>query len=482
MEVTVLVASFTVAIIALVKVWHSPAVSRALAGLSILYFVLWHALPVVSTIALWDSMPTHIATERDFIRTAGVETAAFAAILLLFLKWKAPIAFIQRSALCTFRLSSAAIFAGAAITGLGTAYLHLTDAFGVGYEGRNGFAIKEAGSGALSSLNSLSYFVSLGFCLTCAALIRPAIKSQPKWLTPFLLLVIAYWVYTQAEEGSRIAMFLPVELFILHIAFNKWNRARLMATTAIAGPIFMLLVSLLTITTQSTRSVSSNALEGAGDFSSISLDSPDTRSQFMLDLGNSLTGKFDSFSTGAMLLETYGPGGGGLRTYAGVALASVPRLIYSGKPTPGSSDGTYSGLPSRIMARYLKMDPSIGNVGVDPASVAIWQLGYGNLILLVIVNVINLRVINTLFRSSSSVARGVGLLAVVLPSMMGLIGSPDAILMNLQRFLLILFVFELAVRFLGRRARKSGHGRGGFRSATRGAFGPVTTSAVRANC
>src|SRR5208283_4062053 len=136
--------------------------------------------------------------------------------------------------------------------------------------------------------------------------------------------------------------------------------------------------------------------------------------------------------------------------YLGALLACVPRSLHPDKPVPGSRDGTYSGHPSRFIARRLGMSAEEGNVGVSPASVAIWQLGYANLLLLILGNIVNLHILNTLFLSPSVIARGIALTVITPPAMLGLIATPDVHLMNLQRLALVLVVFDLITRIFGK--------------------------------
>jgi hypothetical protein len=173
-------------------------------------------------------------------------------------------------------------------------------------------------------------------------------------------------------------------------------------------------------------------------------------------MGNSLVFKLDSFSTGALLLQVNGPGDGGLEPYAGAVFAGVPRIIYPNKPVPGSRDGTYAGDPGRLVAVLLGMDQDSGNAGIGMGSIAIWQLGYGGLILLIIANALNLWVLNTLFLATSVLGRATAFMVIAAPSLAGLVATPDVILMNLQRLILIIALFNFGVWVFDRRAWSRG--------------------------
>src|SRR5262249_50255622 len=115
--------------------------------------------------------------------------------------------------------------------------------------------------------------------------------------------------------------------------------------------------------------------------------------------------KFDSFSAGAYLVEEFGAGSAGMAPYIGALVALVPRALLPFKPVPGSVDGTYRGHPSRLIATAIGYDPDSSNVGVSPAAITIWQLGYPGLVLLVLANVIVLKFINSLLLAPSVLTR-----------------------------------------------------------------------------
>lgn len=438
-------------------VWRAPSVSRALAGILTLYFVLWYLLPVCLSIALWDELTVHIVAENDFLRLAAIETGVFAAIILCYPLWQTPNVILQRCALYSFRLKPFIIFIAAAIGGVLTGYLYFTTDFGAGYLERNAFMITGAGTAAFGENSLLTFLAALGMVLVYAALVTPQSPSMPKWITGLLVVVVSFWVYAQLAEGSRMAMFMPVILFILYAAFNRWSRRRLWAFALMVGPILVVVMCIGTIAVQITRAQEANAFGGTKDIADLVVDTPGALSALGTAMGNNLVAKLDSFSSGALLLQVYGPGDAGFEPYAGALLAGVPRILYRNKPIPGSRDGTYAGHPGRLVAVLLGMDPDSGNTGVGMSSIAIWQLGYGGLILLLVANVINLRVLNTLFLSTSALARATAFLLIAAPSLAGLLATPDVILMNLQRLILIVALFSFTVWLLDKKAWSAGY-------------------------
>jgi hypothetical protein len=85
-------------------------------------------------------------------------------------------------------------------------------------------------------------------------------------------------------------------------------------------------------------------------------------------------------------------------------------------------------------------------------------------------NVINLRVLNTLLLSTSVLGRATALMLLAVPSLAGLIATPDVLLMNLQRLILIVALFNFAKWVSDRRAWSAGELRERFLAA---ACGPI---------
>jgi hypothetical protein len=173
---------------------------------------------------------------------------------------------------------------------------------------------------------------------------------------------------------------------------------------------------------------------------------------------NELIMKFNSISWGARLVELFGPGYAGWESYEGVFVALVPRGLMPGKAVPGSSDGTYWGHSSRIVM-FVTGANLANNVNVSPAAITIWQIGFLGLILFVACNVVQLYLINSLLLSPSLAARTLGFYLIGIPGFFTLVVSPDVMLVNVQRVILIYVLLSLAHHFLNvaKHKRKSGN-------------------------
>jgi hypothetical protein len=160
--------------------------------------------------------------------------------------------------------------------------------------------------------------------------------------------------------------------------------------------------------------------------------------------------KFNSFIPGTLLLEKQGIGTAGWQPYIGSLLALIPRPMLPDKPVPGSLNGLYSGHPSKMVAGFMGMSRSAGSVGVSPVALAVWQLGFGGLLLLVCCNILNWYLINSLLLCPSLVHRALGLYLIGIPLLNTLFASPDVLLLNSQRVALTLILFQIGYWILRR--------------------------------
>jgi hypothetical protein len=164
----------------------------------------------------------------------------------------------------------------------------------------------------------------------------------------------------------------------------------------------------------------------------------------MDDVASMIFVKFDSFSTGALLINVAeGPGRGGITPYVGSALVFIPRAIWPNRPVAGSSEGTIYGHPTRIVASTITSDSDSFNVGVSPLHIAIWQLGYLGPICFVIASTGYILFLNSLLKAEflSSIL-GVFLLSI--PSFHMLITSPDVMVMQFVLALPFLLAIKLS--------------------------------------
>lgn len=158
-----------------------------------------------------------------------------------------------------------------------------------------------------------------------------------------------------------------------------------------------------------------------------------TLSSVTQELARSLAAKFDLVSSGVILVEREGYGAAGIEPYKGAALALVPRILLPSKPTPGSIDGTYFGIPSRLVGRRLGMDQYAGGVGVGPVAISIWQWGYWGVAVFVISAWVLLLVFNYFFHSRFLFCRAMAIFSLPVPTIHCVISSPDTALMTFLR-------------------------------------------------
>src|SRR5262249_15428603 len=117
------------------------------------------------------------------------------------------------------------------------------------------------------------------------------------------------------------------------------------------------------------------------------------------------------------------------------------------------------------------------NVGVSPAAIAVWQLGYPGLVLLIVANALQLYVINSLLLTRSILLQCLAFYCIGLPALVTLFTSPDVILLNLQR-VAVLYVVVLIGSALWRRGPPSPLAGGGRPRPVTGAVSGVPSAAL----
>ena len=89
-------------------------------------------------------------------------------------------------------------------------------------------------------------------------------------------------------------------------------------------------------------------------------------------------------------------------------------------------------------------DPDVGNVPVAPASIGMWQKGWLGVLLFVIINALQFRLINSFLLTRSLLVQTLAVLLVGIPAI-SLIGPGDFTLMNDERALAIYFLGTVTV-------------------------------------
>jgi hypothetical protein len=121
--------------------------------------------------------------------------------------------------------------------------------------------------------------------------------------------------------------------------------------------------------------------------------------------------KFDSISMGGRLIEQFRPGTAGWRPYQGAALGIVPRLILPSKPVPSSSPDESRRARAAGRGQH-RLRGGSRHVTVSPAAISVWELRQLGIVIFVVLNVLQLRFINSLLVVPSLPARTLGLFLI----------------------------------------------------------------------
>src|SRR5262249_20723558 len=85
------------------------------------------------------------------------------------------------------------------------------------------------------------------------------------------------------------------------------------------------------------------------------------------------------------------------------------------------------------VAREMGEDKMIGNVGIPPAALSVWQLGWIGPFLLVVSNVGYWTLLNRFLRTGSRLGQSIALYAIGAPYLVTLFPAPDTVLLLGQR-------------------------------------------------
>jgi hypothetical protein len=253
-------------------------------------------------------------------------------------------------------------------------------------------------------------------------------------------------VASQAPSGARIAMLQPFFLLTLYCQAQPLSRQQKATIIGLGALGTVVIGSILAVAIGQARYGERLKLDDI-----ISVSSKAANENLVSETAINLITKFDSFSTGAMLVERMGEGRAGIQPYIGAVLALVPRAVLPSKPIPGSFDGTIRGYPTRIVAVQMGMREEAGNVNLSPASIAIWHFGYFGLLLMILCNALHLYLINSLLLSPSLLFKSLAFFLVGLPAMLTIYAPPDILLMNMERILLVFLLLFVVRHFLQRR-------------------------------
>jgi hypothetical protein len=322
---------------------------------------------------------------------------------------------------------------------------------GTSYFDLNAFFYLSEGSATFNNLGSIALIQTFLSCFCCACFIYAWPRErQTRWLLLALMIWAIITVASQAPSGARIAMLQPFFLLTLYCQAQPWSSQQKITVIGLGAVGTIIIGSILAVAIGQARYGDRLNLDDLISSSSKAADE-----NIITEMAINLITKFDSFSTGAILVERMGEGRAGIQPYIGAVLALVPRAVLPSKPIPGSYDGTIRGYPTRIVAVQMGMSEEAGNVNISPASITIWQFGYFGLLVMVLCNALHLYLINSLLLSPSLLFKSLAFFLIGLPALMTLYASPDILLMNLERiflaFLLMYAVYYALERRLQRR-------------------------------
>lgn len=323
---------------------------------------------------------------------------------------------------------------------------------GATYSEYNSFVVLSEGSSLAGNVGLLAFAENLLLSFVYACAVTPLRRGK--------LINVLVWVWIAGASvsvvlvGGRLALFASVPLLVMLLHDRRTSAGTLIAAysalfivTATAGVI-------VTIAIANARGSEQITVSEAERQSKEVIQSAALREK-LWEAFDHVNLKFDSISAGAVLIDSYGSGVAGMRPYTGALLAFVPRRLMPSKPVPGSVDGTNRGMPSRLVAAAtLAFDPDTGNVGVSPAAIAMWQFGLFGLVPLVLLNVLQLRLINSLLLPRSIVTRTLAMFLIGVPTFIGVFSPADMLIMNLERVLAVYAAATLLLYLGGQFGRR----------------------------
>lgn len=248
-------------------------------------------------------------------------------------------------------------------------------------------------------------------------------------------------------RGARAVVLLPIVSGVITLS-TLHGRARRKATR-----LLLVFGAITVIVGAPVAGIMGVARGGSGDISFDLISEAysvvfggTTIGQQVQTLLSELNRKFDAVGPGVELLAMEPPGSGGMQPLFSAALSPIPRVLYPGKPVPISRDGTYLGTPYRIAAKAYGTVEVGMVVPVSASSISIWEYGVIGPLLLVLANLLNLVLLNSVFMSRNVIARAFGISMMGLPNVEFFLASPSMLLQNNLR--LVLYLSALAVASL----------------------------------
>jgi hypothetical protein len=440
------VATFVVLIIT--AKWRD--VSPLLAVSLFFAFFQWYVTPVVTTLVAPERLAGRMVVVVDrFVDFATIEVAAFLLTLTIFCFGARRFRIIANGRFARFVLPPRvlALAVGAGLIAFIAVRWKTIAITGATYEEVNAFAIVGQGTAEAGAVGLLVFLDGLLLAFAAACAVTP--REHMRVTRVMVWLWIAGAALSTVMIGGRLALLTPCALLLMALHERRPSRGVILATYAGLVTVVATAGVLLTLVIANIRGSEAITLSGVSQESKAIVEQRSMLSERLWEFFDHLNIKFDAISAGAYLVDHYGYGEAGWRPYAGALLALVPRAIAGSKPVPGSIDGTARGTPSRLVANALGYDADVGNVGVSPAATSIWQFGILGLIPLVILNVLNLRLINSLLLRPSVPSRTLAMFLIGVPAFVGVFSVGDLIIMNTERALAIYAAGTVLVGMFG---------------------------------
>jgi hypothetical protein len=327
---------------------------------------IWYLTPgLLGTAFGYDSFKsalTYRVTAFDFWRAYCLESGCVIAIITTII-----LAYSAKPARDTYEhLGSGLIFGK--LTDWLLLFAHAVLIFAFAGASEYDYVSNNRASAYVGSESS-RYFGGLSNLLFSSTFLM-ACRGKP-W-TPRLLaatsLLAAYVLFTLLN-GNRLVLIVPIAV----LAFRSPELKRRFTSFQSVSKIALVVLFIFFVVFPLSSAVQNYRSQGKLDLASLLNRKSDVS---LNSIAAILFTKFDSFSTGHLLVRYDGAGEAGITPYIGSAFPFVPRVIWPQKPAAGSKDGSLNTHPSRLVPRLVGFRSDAYNVGVSPAHIAIWQFGY----------------------------------------------------------------------------------------------------------
>ena len=419
------------------KSWFLSHISRVLVISITIYVLLWCIIPIAANLFFWDELFLAPLTKRNDYNNMAVIELGGLAVACFFFTFLEDIVSRKGRGLPSTQTSLNRI--GKILLILSAATVFIAIVFdpmaGLNYLERNLVTnIEEVKlNTAFNIIWMLKPFAS--------AFLFAYLVMGTKAMTGMSFFRFIAWAAIILEagnallQGSRISLITPFLIFLLSLAYLRRQSLMTMLVVLIFGTLTVIFGGLALNVVGDLRS--------EGDYEAKELYGSISRENILeavSSLGVNMVTKLDSIRSGTVLINEHGIGVARHKPYIGAVFSLMPRVLWPGKPEPGSFNGELTGHPSRLVAGLMGMDVFVGNVGVSPGAISIWQFGYFGLILWIILNALNLLFLNRLLRTNSIMLNSLGFYLLGLPTLATLFASADVLILNSQRVFLCLAI------------------------------------------